>query len=362
MSIPFLDVGATYRELKTELDAAIQRVLDSGWYILGDEVESFEQAWAKACGADHAVGVGTGLDALVLGLRALGIGPGDEVIVPAHTFVATALAVTYAGGTPVFADVDLGTGNLTAELAAPHITPRTKAILVVHLYGQPADLDGLLELTRAHGLHLVEDAAQAHGATYKGKPLGAHGAFAAWSFYPGKNLGAFGDGGALTTHDDALAEKVRTLRNYGSPKKYVHEEAGVNSRLDSLQAAVLGVKLAHLDAWNARRAKLAAVYDDALPRALVQPMERGADRMSSWHLYVVRTAHREKAQAALADAGIGTVVHYPIPCHTQPVYASARQGPFPNAERLGAEVLSLPIGPQLGVDQVHQVAATLRSL
>jgi len=359
MNIPFLDVGATYRELKPELDAAMQRVLDSGWFILGDEVESFEQSWAKACGADHAVGVGTGLDALVLGLRALSIGPGDEVIVPAHTFVATALAVTYAGATPVFADVDLGTGNLTAELAAPHITSRTKAILVVHLYGQPADLDELLELTRAHGLQLVEDAAQAHGATYKGKPLGGHGAFAAWSFYPGKNLGAFGDGGALTTNDDALAQKVRTLRNYGSPTKYVHEEAGVNSRLDSLQAAVLGVKLAHLEAWNARRAELAAIYDDTLPRDIVQPMERGADRTSSWHLYVVRTAHREKVQAALADAGIGTVVHYPIPCHLQPVYAAEHQGPFPHAEKLGLEVLSLPISPHHTEEQARKVADCL---
>jgi dTDP-4-amino-4,6-dideoxygalactose transaminase len=259
----------------------------------------------------------------------------------------------------VFADVALGTGNLTAELATPHITPRTKAILAVHLYGQPADLDELLELTRARGLHLVEDAAQAHGATYKGRPVGGHGAFAAWSFYPGKNLGAFGDGGALTTNDPALASKVRILRNYGSPTKYVHEEAGVNSRLDSLQAAVLGVKLAQLDAWNTRRSKLAAVYDEELPRDVVQPMERGADRSSSWHLYVVRTDHRETVQAALADAGIGTVVHYPIPCHKQPVYASALQASFPNAERLGAEVLSLPMSPHHSTDDVLAICRQL---
>ena len=362
MTIPFLDVGATYQELRPALDAAMQRVLDSGWFILGAEVAAFESAWAQACEVPHAVGVGTGLDALVLGLRAMGIGPGDEVIVPAHTFVATALAVTHVGATPVFADVDLDTGNLTATHAAPLITPKTKAILAVHLYGQPADLDELAALCQAHGLQLIEDAAQAHGASYKGHPVGRHGAFAAWSFYPGKNLGAFGDGGAVTTLDADLAAKVRTLRNYGSSRKYLHEEAGVNTRLDALQAAILSVKLGHLKAWNARRATLAKAYDEQLPRGLVTPMTQLGDRTSSWHLYVVRTSRRAAVQAALAEADIGTVVHYPIPCHRQPAYAHAGHRHLPNAERLGEEVISLPMSPHHSMGDIERVAEVLRGL
>jgi dTDP-4-amino-4,6-dideoxygalactose transaminase len=347
--IPFLDLGAAYRELKPEIDAAVARVLESGWYILGPEVEAFEAEWAAYCEANHAVGVANGLDALILALRALDVGPGDEVLVPSNTYIATWLAVTATGARPVPVEPDPATHNMDPQRIAPAITSATKAILPVHLYGQPADLDPILALARRHGLAVVEDAAQAHGARYKGRRIGAHGDIVCWSFYPGKNLGALGDGGAVTTGNADLADRIRVLRNYGSRVKYVNEVEGVNSRLDPLQAAVLRVKLAHLDEWNARRRQIAALYDEGLRASgLALPhVPNWAEPV--WHLYVVRAADRDGLQKRLAAAGIGTLIHYPIPPHMQAAYAGLGLAPdaLPVARHLAGEVLSLPIGPQL---------------
>ena len=269
--IPFLDIGAAYREIKPEIDAAMQRVLDSGWYILGPEVEAFEAEWAAYCGSAHAVGLANGLDALILALRALDVGPGDEVIVPSNTYIATWLAVSAVGARPVPVEPDPATHNIDPARIAAALTDRTTAILPVHLYGQPADLDPIMAIARAHGLAVVEDAAQAHGASYKGRRIGAHGDIVCWSFYPGKNLGALGDAGAITTDNPDLAERIRVLRNYGSRVKYVNEVQGANSRLDPLQAAVLRVKLGHLDAWTERRRALAAHYLCVSPEARARP-------------------------------------------------------------------------------------------
>jgi dTDP-3-amino-3,4,6-trideoxy-alpha-D-glucose transaminase len=344
-TIPFLDLQAITAEVADELHAATRRVIDGGWFILGPELEAFEAAWARRCGARHCVGVGSGLDALVLALWAAGIGAGDEVIVPAHTFVATWLAVTRAGGTPVGADVDPATGLLDPVAVAAAVTPRTRAILPVHLYGQAADLDALRRVADRHALVLVDDAAQAHGATYRGRPVGALADATAWSFYPGKNLGALGDGGAVTTDDPSLAERLRMLRNYGSREKYVHELAGTNSRLDELQAAVLSVKLAHLAEHNRRRTAVAERYLDRLA-PLGLPLTDARRGAHAWHLFVVRHPERDALQAHLAARGIQTLVHYPIPPHRQAAYDEPA-GRFPHAEALAAQVLSLPIGPHL---------------
>ena len=359
--IPFLDVRAAYEELRSEIDAAVGRVLASGWYIGGEETRAFEDAFAGHCGAGHCVGVGNGLDALHLSLVALGIGPGDEVIVSSNTFIATWLAVTYAGAAPVPVEPDPRTHNLDPSRIEAAITDRTKAILPTHLYGQPADLDPILEIARRHGLRVIEDAAQAHGARYKGQRLGANSDAVAWSFYPAKNLGALGDAGAVTTNDGDLAEHVRMLGNYGSARKYVHEHRGFNSRLDPLQAAVLRVKLAHLDEWNRRRAEIAAFYrerlsdfDFGLPH-----VPHWAD--PNWHLFVITTPRRDEMQKHLADAGIETLIHYPIPPHLQKAYAGmglSRES-FPIAERLAQQVLSLPIGPHLSEFDAGQVSERL---
>ena len=345
MKIPFLDLRAAYLELKDEIDSAVARVLDSGWYILGEEVEAFEAEYATFCEAEHCVGVGNGLDALTLALRALGIGAGDEVIVPSNTYIATWLAVSAVGATPVPIEPIEATYNIDPGRIEAAITPRTKVILPVHLYGQPADMDPILAIADKHGLAVVEDAAQAHGARYKGRRIGAHGDIVCWSFYPGKNLGAMGDGGAITTNRADLAERVRMLRNYGSREKYVNEVRGVNSRLDPIQAAVLRVKLKHLDEWNGRRARLARQYSEALADTdLILPhVPEWAE--PAWHLYVVRSKERDILQARLADAGIGTLIHYPIPPHMQQAYADAvfREEDFPLARQLAAEVLSLPM-------------------
>lgn len=360
--IPFLDLGAAYREIKPEIDAAVQRALDSGWYILGPEVDAFEAEWAAYCGAGHAVGLANGLDALILALRALDVGPGDEVIVPSNTYIATWLAVSAVGATPVPVEPDPATHNIDPSRIAAALTNRTKVILPVHLYGQPADLDPILTLARAHGVAVVEDAAQAHGARYKGRRIGAHGDIVCWSFYPGKNLGALGDAGAITTDNPDLAERIRVLRNYGSRVKYVNEIQGVNSRLDPLQAAVLRVKLTHLEEWTERRRALAAQYLTGLAGTdLILPHVPGwAD--PAWHLFVVRTPVREAMQAQLTSAGIGTLIHYPIPPHMQAAYADMGLAPeaLPLARQLAAEVISLPIGPQLspedGLAVVRQLA------
>jgi dTDP-4-amino-4,6-dideoxygalactose transaminase len=363
-AIPFLDLKAAYLELKTDIDAAIARVLDSGWYILGEEVDAFETEFASYCGATHCIGLANGLDALHLALRVLDVGPGDEVIVPSNTYIATWLAVSQCGATPVPVEPDPLTHNLDPARIAAAITPRTRVLMPVHLYGQPADLDPILALAREHGLRVIEDAAQAHGARYRGKRIGAHGDLVAWSFYPGKNLGALGDAGALTTDDAQLAERLRALRNYGSRVKYVNDEAGWNSRLDPLQAAALRVKLRHLDAWNARRTALASAYDAVLAGVdLVRPSVP-AWAEPAWHLYVVQLDRREDVQRELSARGIGSLIHYPIPPHRQKAYAGAgfADGSFPIAERLAARVLSLPMGPQLDAAAPQAVAAALREI
>lgn len=350
MKIPFLDLKAAYLELAPEINAAVTRALGSGWYILGSEVEAFEHEFANYCGAKHCVGVGNGLDALVLALRALEVGTGDEVIVPSNTYIATWLAVSQSGAVPVAVEPHPDTFNIDPARIEEKVTPRTKAIIPVHLYGQPAHLDPILDIARKYNLRIVEDAAQAHGARYKGRRLGAHGNAVCWSFYPGKNLGAIGDAGAITTDDIGLADELRMLRNYGSREKYVHLAKGINSRLDPIQAAVLRVKLARLDDWNKRRAQYADAYLDAFRDSVfVLPhVPEWADPV--WHLFVVRGLHRDALREALTARGIGTLIHYPIPPHRQLAYADGRNGKdsLPIAEAMAGQVLSLPIGPHLG--------------
>ena len=362
MSIPFLDLRAGYLELKSEIDAAVARALDSGYYIMGPELDSFETEFASYTEAAHCIGVADGLDALHLTLRAMDVGPGDEVIVPANTYIATWLAVSQCGATPVPVEPLEATHNIDPALIEAAITSRTKVILPVHLYGQPADLDPILEIARRHGLKVLEDGAQAHGSRYRGQRIGAHGDAVAWSFYPGKNLGAMGDGGAVTTNDPELADRIRVLRNYGSRVKYVNEVQGVNSRLDPLQAAILRVKLKYLDAWNQRRSLLAGSYQMLLAdTGLVLPFTI-PEAESAWHLYVVRSPRRDELQRALQDQGIATLIHYPVPPHKQQAYAGFATDRFELAEQLSKEVLSLPIGPHLSLDSVEQVAKVLQAL
>ena len=360
--IPFLDLDAAYRDLKPDIDAAVSRVLESGWYILGPEVEAFEAEWAAYCGAAHAVGLANGLDALILALRALDIGPGDEVIVPSNTYIATWLAVSGVGATPVPVEPDPATHNIDPTLVEVAITPRTRVLLPVHLYGQPADLDPILEIARKHRLKVVEDAAQAHGARYKGRRIGAHGDIACWSFYPGKNLGAFGDAGAVTTNDPDLAERIALLRNYGSRQKYVNEEAGVNSRLDPVQAAVLRVKLGVLDEWTERRRAAAAAYTKTLTETGLTLPHAPNWAEPVWHLYVVRSAERDRLQSHLTEEGIGTLIHYPIAPHMQQAYSEMGLAPeaLPIARNLANEVLSLPMGPHLDADAASAVANSIK--
>lgn len=362
-SVAFLDLGAAYRELQPQLDAAVARVLASGHYILGPEVEAFEAEFAAYCGARHGIGVANGLDALHLILRAMDVGPGDEVIVPSNTYIATWLAVSQCGAIPVPVEPDPATHNIDPQRIEAAITPRTKVILPVHLYGQPADMDAILAIARKHGLRVLEDAAQAHGARYKGQRIGAHGDAAAWSFYPGKNLGALGDGGAITTNDDALADRLRVLRNYGSRVKYVNEVQGWNSRLDPLQAAVLRVKLAHLEAWNARRSAIAALYQRELAGTGIGLPQVPAWADPAWHLFVVRHPRRDDLQRRLGDAGIGTLIHYPLPPHRQQAYAGLglADHAYPVASRLADEVLSLPMGPHLSLAQAQQVVTAVKA-
>lgn len=356
--IPFLDFRSTYLELRAELDAAYQRVMASGWYILGREVEAFEAEFAAYCGAAHCIGVGNGLDALQLILRAMDIGPGDEVLVPSNTYIATWLAVTYVGAKPVPVEPDELSGNIDPLLIEAAITPRSKAILAVHLYGNPAEMGPVMAIAQRHGLKVIEDVAQAHGALYQGKRTGVLGDAAGFSFYPGKNLGAYGDGGAVTTNDASLAERVRTLRNYGSREKYVNVVKGVNSRLDELQAAFLRVKLQQLDRWNLLRQSHAGCYSAALAGSGLRLPDPAANAASVWHLYVVRTARREALQKALQARGVNTLIHYPLPPHLQQAYVELgfKAGSFPLAEKLAGEVLSLPLWPQMSEEICCQVA------
>lgn len=362
MRLPFVDVKMTYLELKDALDAAYHRVMASGRYILGEELQAFEAEFAAYCGVKHCIGTGSGLDALHLILRALGIGPGDEVIVPTNTFIATWLAVTCAGAVPVPVEPLETTYNMNPAGIDAVATPRTRAVIAVHLYGQPADMDPIVHVARRHGMWVIEDAAQAHGARYKGKRTGGLGDAAGFSFYPGKNLGAFGDGGAVTTNDDALADRLRMLRNYGSHIKYIHELKGLNSRLDELQAAFLRVKLQKLDAWNERRRLLAARYLAGLrdvPGIVTPFVPDWAEPV--WHLFVIRTIHRDRVQQLLSHQGIETLIHYPVPLHQQKAYAEMQGRSYPLSERLHAEVLSLPMGPAMNESDVDQVIAALRS-
>lgn len=361
MKVPFLDLKLPHLELQQELEAAFRRVLESGWYILGREVGAFEEEFAAYCGVRHCIGVGNGLDALHLILRAYGIGAGDEVIVPSNTYIATWLAVSYAGARPIPVEPIEATYNIDPQRILDAITPRTKAIIAVHLYGQPADMDTINDIAHRHGLKVIEDAAQAHGARYKGIRAGNLADAAGFSFYPGKNLGALGDGGAITTNDDCLASKVRVLGNYGSQVKYHNKVKGFNSRLDELQAALLRVKLKHLDAWNSARNRMAVSYLDGLAACdLVLPIiPEWAE--SAWHLFVVRSTRRDLLQNKLEYAGIGTMVHYPIPPHLQPAYVEEgyQVGDLPIAEKLHREVLSLPIFPQLGNQELKIVISTI---
>jgi dTDP-4-amino-4,6-dideoxygalactose transaminase len=363
VAISFLDLKAAFSEVGPEAQAAALRVLNSGYYIGGPEVSGFEERFADYCGASSCVGVANGLDALHLALRAMNVGDGDEVIVGSNNYIATWLAVDMAGAIAVPIEPDPATYNLAPALIEAAITPRTKVILPTHLYGQPADLDPILAVARRHGLKVLEDAAQGHGARYKGRRIGSHGDAVAWSFYPSKNLGALGDAGAVTSSDPDLAERVRVLGNYGSQRRYVNRVKGYNSRLDPLQAALLDVKLRKLDEWNARRAAIADLYRAALDPDVVTVPSVPEWAEPAWHLFVVRCAHRDALQQHLAEQQVQTLIHYPIPPHLQQAYADRgfSAGDFLVAEQLAREVLSLPIGPHLSLQDAQQVVAAVNS-
>ena len=357
MKVPFLSLVPVYEEIGAELEAAFRRVMRSGWFVLGVEVENFEQAFARFCGAAHCVGVGNGMDALTLSLLAWDIGEGDEVIVPSNTYIATWLAVSHAGARPVPVEPDPATFNIDPGRIEAAITPRTRAILPVHLYGRAADIDPIREIGARRRVHVLEDAAQAAGARYRGRRVGALGDAAGFSFYPGKNLGAFGDGGAVVTNDAAFADRVRALRNYGSTMKHHNEVKGRNSRLDELQAALLIPRLQVLDAWNARRTRIASRYLEGLRESGLRLPAAGAGNEHTWHRFVVRCGHRSRIQEFLAARGVGTMIHYPIAPHLQPAYRELgyTRGDFPLSEAIHDEVLSLPMGPHLDDAQVEHV-------
>lgn len=358
--LPLVDPRRQYLSIKEEIDAALLDTVASGRYILGEEVARFEEEFAEYCGVRHCVGVSSGTAAIALALEALGVGEGDEVIVPANTFIAGVLPVLRLGAKPVLVDCDQSTANLDSALAANAVGPRTKAILAVHLYGHPADLDPLLDLCTKHGLALVEDACQAHGARYKGRRVGSLGRVSAFSFYPAKNLGAYGDGGAVITDDEEVAKRIRLLRDLGQSSKYLHEVEGWNDRLDTIHAAVLRVKLRHLDRWNALRRDHAAVYGEALSGTVEIP--RAATWAEPvWHLYVVRAAERDELRSALATEGVETGLHYPLPLHLQPALAHLgyKGGDFPVTEAWAGELLSLPMFPELELFEIEHVANTL---
>lgn len=358
MKVPFLDLQAAYLELKPEIDNAVQRVLESGWYILGEEVESFEKSYASYCEAQYCVGVANGLDAIFLSLKAMSIGPGDEVIVPSNTYIATWLAVSRCGATPVPVEPLENTYNIDPDKIESKITNKTKAIIPVHLYGQPADLDPIMALAKKYNLKILEDAAQAQGAKYKGKRIGAHGDAVAWSFYPGKNLGAMGDGGAVTTTNKNLAELVRKLGNYGAERKYIHELKGCNSRLDALQAAVLRVKLRHLDEWNTRRKSVARKYQEALSKILGSGLPHVPDWADPvWHLFTICIDRRDDLQKFLKSKDVDTLIHYPVPPHMSQAYSNEQVwGKYPITEKLANKVLSLPLGPHIQDWQTEKVS------
>ncbi|MGL4597616.1 MAG: DegT/DnrJ/EryC1/StrS family aminotransferase [Bacteroidia bacterium] len=360
--IPFLDFAPMNERVREKILAAFQRVYDSNWFILGKEVEAFEQEFAHFTQTKYAIGTGNGLDALYLSLKALGIQSGDEVIVPANTYIATALAVTYAGATPVLCEPDAQTWNIDPQKVEACITSKTKAIMPVHLYGQACAMDAIMQLAQKHALHVIEDNAQAQGATWHGKPTGSFGALAATSFYPSKNIGAFGDGGAITTSSDELANHVRLLRNYGSEKKYHNEIQGINSRLDEIQAAFLRVKLEALESWNLERVHIAQRYLKQLAQLEEIQLPVVATGASSvWHVFVILTTHREKLMAYLQERKISTMIHYPIPMHLQKAYSGLgfKKGAFPITEHIADSCLSLPLYPGMTDDMVDQVCEHL---
>jgi dTDP-4-amino-4,6-dideoxygalactose transaminase len=362
MEIPFVDLRSQYRQIQKEVDPAVLAVMQRGDFVLGGAVADFERAFAEYCGVQYCVGVDSGYSALELIIRAYEIGPGDEVITAANTFIATTLAISNTGATPVLVDCDPETYNIDASKIEAAITSRTKAIMPVHLYGQTADMDAINAIARKHGLLVFEDAAQASGARYKGRRAGGLGDAAAFSFYPGKNLGAYGDGGAVTTNDARIAEKVKLLRNIGQKVKYYHEVKGFNHRLDTIQAAVLTIKLPHLDDWNASRRRAAATYADLLADLpIVNPTTAGyAEHI--FHLYVVRVANREALMSHLKEKGIATGLHYPIPIHLQPAYAELgyKHGDFPVTESYAETIVSLPIFPELDDEKVAYVVDAIR--
>ncbi len=365
--IPLVDLGAQYESIKDEVDSAMKSVISAGAFILGPEVAGFESAFAGYCRAEHCVGVASGLDALTLSLQAAGIVPGDEVIVPVNTFIATALAVSRAGAKPVLVDCEEDTFQIDPGRIADALTGRTKAVMPVHLYGQCADMEAVGRIAAERGLVVIEDAAQSHGAERNGHRSGSMGLAGCFSFYPAKNLGAFGDGGAVVTSDAEIASRIRAMRDYGQSQKYHHVELGANSRLDTIQAAVLSVKLARLDGWNAARRQVATWYDEELAglagegRVTLPRVAEGNEHV--WHLYVVRLpgADRGSVLESLRASGIGAGVHYPVPIHMQPAYGGMGLGAgcFPVAERLAGEIVSLPMFPEMRRDQVAQVAAAL---
>lgn len=357
--IQFVDLHAQYESVSAELDAAVLNTMRRGDYILGESVNRFEEEWAAYCQASHGVGLDSGLSALELALRANDIGPGDEVITVANTFVATVLAISHCGATPVLVDCDPTTYNIDVRQIESAITPRTAAIIPVHLYGQPADMDVVMDIADRHGLLVIEDACQAHGAYYGQRRVGSIGHAAAFSFYPAKNLGAAGDAGALVTNDAGMAAKVRTLRNYGSREKYTHVVQGYNRRLDTLQAAVLRVKLKHLDAWNTSRASHAQRYSRQLARTSVLTPAEGGNCSSVWHLYVIQSDRRDALRRHLTERGVSVGLHYPIPIHLQEAYRGLgyTQGQFPVSEMYAERILSLPMYaelPESAIDVVCQ--------
>lgn len=361
MSVPFLDLQAQYRSIKADIDPAIQSVIDSAVFILGPHVEAFEKEFASYCGADFCITMNSGTAAIALLLQAHGIGQGDEVITVANSFFASAESIAEIGITPVLVDCAADTALMDPTLLEAAITPRTKAIMPVHLYGQPADMDAINAIAKKHGLLVFEDACQAHGARYKGKRAGSLGDGACFSFYPGKNLGAYGEGGAVVTNDPAINAKLRMLREHGSPKKYQHDIVGWNERMDAIQGAVLGVKLKHLDTWNAKRREHASLYRQLLPPS-VQTITIQEGNESVYHLFVIRVPYRDAVQKALADKGISTVIHYPIPIHMQGAFAGKwKEGDFPNAEALSRNILSLPMFAEMTEEQIREVCDAVRN-
>ena len=364
MQVPFLSFTGQHQAIREDVLAAVAKVYDSQWYVLGESVQQFEQQYAAFCHTDHCVGLANGLDALHLALEALGVGAGDEVIVPSNTYIATWLAISFVGATPVPVEPNPATYNLDPALLEAAITPRTRAIMPVHLYGQACEMQAIMDVAKRHNLYVVEDNAQSQGAAYRGGITGSFGDVNATSFYPGKNLGALGDAGAVTTNDAELAKKVRTLRNYGSQKKYYNEVIGHNSRLDELQAAVLSVKLPKLMDWTRQRQEVAALYDEQLAGiADLQLPVVAPDATHVYHLYVVRTSQRDALQQHLTEQGVGTLIHYPVPPHLQEAYRSMnfKKGDFPIAEELATTCLSLPMFPGMTAEQVHTVSSHIRT-